>query len=264
MKIQILSDLHNEISPFDPIKTDADVVVLAGDIGRKEEGVRWAMHAFPGKHVVYLPGNHEFYYGQRVQISYQIKHEAAGVSSWAVNCGAGTSKIHLLDDSEIIIGDVRFLGCTLWTDFELFGAEDKPFAVNEASLYLSDFRHILNGETYDRFTPEDSIVLHQWSLNWLQTKLAEPFDGKTVVVTHHLPSMLSVSDRFKDSTLSACFASNLDHLFGKMDLWIHGHTHDSVDYVANGTRVVCNPRGYALRNGSNENADFDPVFTVEV
>ena len=256
--------MHNEIATFEPIQTDADVVVLAGDIGRKEEGVRWAMHAFPGQHVVYLAGNHEFYYGQREQISAQIKREAEGVSSWAANRGVDTSKLHLLDDGEIIIGDVRFLGCTLWTDFELFGEKDKPFAMNEANLYLSDFRHILAGDEYERFTPEDSVTLHQWSLNWLQTKLDEPFDGKTVVVTHHLPSMLSVPGRFKDSLLSACFASNLDHMFGKMDLWIHGHTHDSVDYTVNGTRVVCNPRGYALCNGNNENADFDPVFTVEV
>jgi hypothetical protein len=75
--------------------------------------------------------------------------------------------------------------------------------------------------------------------------------------------MLSVADRFKDDRLSACFASELQHLFGKMDLWIHGHTHDNIEYEVNGTRVVCNPRGYITYHGT-ENVNFNPSMVVEV
>lgn len=263
MKIQILSDIHNEVSLFYPIQTDADVVVLAGDIGRKEEGVRWAAQAFPGKYVVYVSGNHELYHGQREQVLCEIRREAKGASSFAAAYKMDVSKLHMLENDEIIIGDVRFLGCTLWTDFELFGEAEKPSAILEAKMCLADFRRILEG--VNGFTPDDSIALHKWSLNWLQTKLDEPFEGRTVVVTHHLPSMLSVADRYKESLLSACFASHLDHLFGeKVDLWVHGHTHDSMDYVANGTRVICNPRGYQSYNSGPENFDFDPGLVVEI
>ena len=250
MKIQILSDLHLEVSRFDPIKTDAEVVILAGDIGKGSMGVDWAARSFPDQQVVYLSGNHEPYYLDVNEIDFAIKEE-----------GDLHKNVEVLDNSTFIFGDVRFLGCTLWTDFMLFGEEDRPFAVNEAKMYLNDFRVIRNGDR--KFTVGDTIERHKRSLKFLKDHLAKPFAGKTVVVTHHLPSMLSVPARFKESMLSACFASNLDYLFGKMNLWVHGHSHDNVDFVANGTRVVCNPRGYVTYNGA-ENFEFDPTFTLEV
>ena len=75
--------------------------------------------------------------------------------------------------------------------------------------------------------------------------------------------MSSVADRFRDNLLSVCFVSELGYLFGKMNLWIHGHTHDNMDYVENGTRVICNPRGYVTYN-STENSDFNPGLVVEI
>ena len=70
-------------------------------------------------------------------------------------------------------------------------------------------------------------------------------------------------DRFKDALLSACFASELDYLFGKMDLWVHGHTHDNLDYEVKDTRVICNPRGYVTYN-CRENFDFKPGLVIEI
>jgi hypothetical protein len=114
------------------------------------------------------------------------------------------------------------------------------------------------------FSPECSIEIHEASLAWLSAKLKEDFTGETVVVTHHLPSMQSVSDRFKTSILSACFASNLDAQFGRNRLWIHGHTHDTLDYVKNGTRVLCNPRGYSHYGNDQENNEFNPGLVIEI
>jgi hypothetical protein len=91
-----------------------------------------------------------------------------------------------------------------------------------------------------------------------------PFGGKTVVISHHLPSALSASDRFKDDLLSACFASGLGHLFEKMELWVHGHAHDNFDYEASGTRVMCNPHGYVTTYGGTENDDFNPTLVAEI
>jgi predicted phosphodiesterase len=258
MRLHILSDLHLEASRFNRSETDADVIVLAGDIWKGANGVRWASMAWPGRPVVYVPGNHEFYGRQRKEVLSEMRIEASKAG------------VHLLDNDEVIIDgpededSVRFLGATLWTDFELDGAEAKPWAMHEGGRALNDFRMIREGVD-GHFSPQRSIELHRESLAWLEQKLAEPFkDGKTVVVSHHLPSMLSVAERFKTDLLSACFASNLDRLFGKMDLWAHGHTHDSFDYVSGGTRVVCNPRGYEVFNRGPENCAFEPKMVVEV
>jgi hypothetical protein len=86
-----------------------------------------------------------------------------------------------------------------------------------------------------------------------------------VVITHHAPSRRSVHPRFASSLLNAAFVSDAERFLGgdRVQLWIHGHTHDSFDYVVDGTRVVCNPRGYA-KDGVNENHRFDPHLMIEV
>jgi predicted phosphodiesterase len=250
-KLHILSDLHLEFSTFEPPATDADIIILAGDIGKGNKGVYWARDKFPDKPILYLPGNHEFYGTQRQETLSLIK--IAGMQC----------RVTVLDDSELILqqDNLRILGATLWTDFCLFGEDTKEIAIHAGFQCLNDFRMIHDGRL--GFFPESSIVLHEKSLAWLKAKLDEPFDGKTVVVTHHLPSKRSVVDRFKDDLLSACFASELDYLFGKMNLWIHGHTHDNLDYEAKGTRVICNPRGYVTYRGQ-ENFDFNPGLVIEI
>ena len=84
------------------------------------------------------------------------------------------------------------------------------------------------------------------------------------MITHHAIGP-SIHPRYAGSLLSACFVSDAEHLVNgeREQLWIHGHTHDSFDYVVGGTRVICNPRGYA-KNGVNENPHFDPDLIVEV
>jgi predicted phosphodiesterase len=250
MKIHIMSDLHMEMSKFVPPSTDADVIVLAGDIAKGNKGVYWARETFPDKPIVYAPGNHEFYGARRPETLALLR------------VASKQNGVQVLDNDEYICDGVRFLGCTLWTDFQLFGKYKKPEAMQQGRIFLNDFRVISEVE-HDRFTPDRSIELHELSLAWLTAKLDEPFEGKTVVVTHHLPSMLSVVPRFKSDIVSACFASELDNLFGKMALWIHGHTHDNLDYEANGTRVICNPRGYVTMSGT-ENFNFDPKLVVEI
>lgn len=249
MKLHILSDLHNEFAEFAPIETGADVIVLAGDIDNGDAGLKWARRTWPGRKIVYVIGNHEYYNRDYAETLILLRQAAQALD------------IQLLEENEAIIDGVRFLGETLWTDFEYFGAGKKASAMEEGQRRLTDFKLIRFEQGI--FTPAHSIELHQHSLAWLQARLDEPFEGPTVVVTHHLPSSKSVPERFMDTPLSACFVSHLDYLFGKMDLWIHGHTHDCFDYVANGTRVVCNPKGYVSSRGV-ENPAFDPVKVVEI
>ena len=115
------------------------------------------------------------------------------------------------------------------------------------------------------FTPSDSAALFKIHARWLESKLAEPYPGPTVVITHHAPSRKSIHPRFADSLLNACFVSDAERLIdgSRARVWTHGHTHDSFDYFLNGTRVVCNPRGY-VKDGVIENPLFDANFLVEI
>lgn len=255
MKLHILSDLHLEFTTFVPPPTNADVVVLAGDIATGVEGLAWAARYFERQSVIYVPGNHE-YYG--AEVSTMLDR----LRSTAHELG-----IFLLANDEVVLDDkqgnlVRFLGCTLWTDFELFGRDRRGHCMNAARIGLNDYRHIMDGER--RLLPEQTALWHAQHVNWLENKLRQSFPGKNVVVTHHLPSARSVAPRYKFDMLSACYASEVDHLFGPMCLWIHGHTHDSFDYRVGDTRVISNPRGYTSAYASPENPHFDPGLVLSV
>jgi 3',5'-cyclic AMP phosphodiesterase CpdA len=264
MKIHVLSDLHVEFAPFEPPATDADVVVLAGDIHKDLRGLKWARQRFPDKPLVYVAGNHEFYKGHWTGLIGQMRKMAADLD------------IVFLEEGEATVFGTRFLGCTLWTDFELFGADSRPAAEQACVDALADFHEIRiarTGQDMDRGVDWNAATLpvsfvrsrHARSRAWLARTLGEPFDGPTVVVTHHAPSMQSVAPRFADDPVSAGFASNLDDLMGKPTLWVHGHMHDSFDYAIKGTRVICNPRGYCHRSGSPcENGRFEPGLLVEI
>jgi len=249
MRIHVLSDLHTEMASYEPHPVVCDVVALAGDIGSGARGIEWARHIWPDQEIIYVPGNHEYYCLERTATLQAMRETARQLG------------VHLLDNDEVVIAGVRFLGSTIWTDFKLFGEDTKLRAISAGQHNLNDFRLIK--EQGRVFSPERSIEIHEESIAWLSARLQEDFAGETVVVTHHLPSMLSVSDRFKTSILSACFASNLDALIGHSALWIHGHTHDTLDYVQNGTRVLCNPRGYSRYETDQENFVFNPTFVVE-
>jgi predicted phosphodiesterase len=253
MKLNILSDLHLSLGTLELPENDADAVVLAGDVARPTEAVAWALAL--GKPTFYVAGNHEFYGGSLAGTVAELKALCEGTN------------VRVLDNDEVIFEGVRFLGTTLWTDFMLFGeGEERAAAIQEAMKFMRDFSRIRLSEAEERlFTPTDSAALFRIQAAWLERKLAERYAGPTVVITHHAPSPQSIHARFANSLLNACFVSDAEHLVdaSRAHLWIHGHTHDSFDYVLNGTRVVCNPRGYA-RNGMNENPQFDANLVVEV
>jgi predicted phosphodiesterase len=253
LKLNVLSDLHLTLGPPRAPDNDADVVILAGDVARPPEAIAWARQL--AKPVLYVPGNHEFY-GGSVDATLRALRELA----------AGTN-VRVLDDDDAAIDGVRFVGSTLWTDFNLFGtAGERDVAMEEARHFMRDFTRInRDDDTQTPFTPEDSAARFRIHAGYLEERLRVAAQGPTVVVTHHAPSRRSVHPRFAPSRLNACFVSDLEHLLDgtRVQLWVHGHTHDSFDYVVNGTRVVCNPRGYA-KNGVDENARFDVNFCVDV
>lgn len=253
LKLHILSDLHLSQAGFEPPATDADLVVLAGDIARPRDAVAWAKGL--GKPVLYVPGNHEFYGASLTGTRALLRELCEG------------SAIHLLDDGVLHLEGVRFLGSTLWTDFRLFEeGPERDVAVDAATRFMRDFQRIRLEEEEDAlFTPDACAAQFRRHADWLQSRLAQPHDGPTVVITHHAPSRRSIHPRFAGSPVNLCFVSDADHLLdgARVQLWIHGHTHDSFDYEVAGTRVVCNPRGYA-RDGRIENALFDPGLVLQV
>jgi len=253
MKLNILSDLHLGVCGMQRPCNEADLVVLAGDIARPREAACWALGF--DKPVVCVLGNHEFYGGSIVGASAELKRLCAG------------TRVHVLDDDEIIIDGVRFLGSTLWTDFGLFGdGNEQAAAMEEAKRLMRDFSRIrLSGAESAPFSPADSAALFERHAGWIDRRLDAPHAGPTVVITHHAPSRRSIHPRFAGSLLNACFVSDAERLLGadRVQWWIHGHTHDSFDYVVHGTRVLCNPRGYA-KAGVSENPRFDPDFIVHV
>jgi len=244
LRIGIYSDLHLEHLPFAPPDTGADVVVLAGDIDNGAAGIEWAKRAFRAP-VIYLAGNHEYYEGE------------FGSVQRAMRKAVRRSPVELLDCSEIVIDGVRFLGCTLWTDYSLV-AEAERFPVIEAARKLNpDYLLIRNGKRL--FTPEDAIALCMQHRAWLEAKLAGPFSGKTVVVTHFAPHPLSIAPAYVGHPANPGFVLDLEGLMGRAALWIHGHTHTFFDYTVSGTRIVCNPRGYP-----DEPTGFLPDLTIEL
>lgn len=271
MKIRVLSDLHLECHEPEAIAhADADLVVLAGDIHNHAEGIRWAAQTFdPDTPVIYVPGNHEYYDGEFGALETAMRDAAASVDN-----------VHYLNNAAWIdpAGRWRVLGTTLWTDFELFGTSEEARAASFAAAekVMLDFRGPIQvawsaddrtGNAPERtFTISDALALHGQSRAWLERELARPFDGTTIVVTHHAPHRASLAARYADDLASAGFVSHLPALVREpVALWIHGHTHTAFDYVTDGTRVVCNPRGYiSRRTGALENPQFAWDKIVEV
>ncbi len=160
---------------------------------------------------------------------------------------------------------VKTVGATMWTDFKLFGDTDRQSAMRAAEASMVDYKRIrLAKERYRKLRAADTAKFHYEHKSWLHRKLAEPYDGKTVVVTHMAPSIKSLSDLYSDDPLSAAYASRLEDLAEKADIWIHGHMHESFDYLIGKCRVVCNPCGYITRSGETENSNFNSNMIVEV
>ena len=253
MKIALLSDLHLSVQSMAVPNTEADVVVLAGDLQRPEQSIAWARQF--AKPTVFVAGNHEFYGSDLVSTLAGLRKQSEG------------SKVRVLERSEWRHGGVRFLGCTLWSDYRLFSSpEQREEGLRKAQEFVRDFSRIGVAPDFpERFTPAISQLLFEQSVQWLEECFAEPFDGPTVVISHFAPARGSVAKQFAGSPLNACFVSDLEaHILRwQPALWLHGHVHDSFDYQVGATRIVANPRGYAPE-GVAENKLFQPLLTLEI
>lgn len=233
---------HPVIGPsLAALQNACDIVVFAGDVDLGVAAIAYAsaVQGWLGVPVVLIAGNHEFYHGAHQPTRDALRHGACAAPG-----------VHFLDNDrlDLTVGSraVRILGCTLWTDFALFGVDSQDRAMAWAGHAMTDFRGTVTIQGGWRFEPADALALHRQSRAWLEAELAAGFEGATVVVSHHAPSHRSVPGQYQRDLLSAAYASNLDTLLksGGASLWVHGHMHASRDYMAGHTRVICNPRGY--------------------
>ncbi|WP_332777595.1 metallophosphoesterase [Polaromonas sp.] len=277
MNIQLLSDLHLESNPHFSVQPapGADVLVLAGDIGSYQKGSRLQDADFglarfsplPVSQggagwpvpVLFLPGNHEY-----DGLDFDATH--ARLRETCERLG-----MVWLERETVLLQGVRFVGTTLWADFDALTAEAaqagtltlaaqlkaREKAFRAANFYLNIAATLRGGSLMLAGQVREQALLCQ---AWLRQALALPFDGPTVVVTHFAPSLRSADPRYGLTPGTAGFCNALDDLLPLADVWLHGHLHCPSDYVVHGCRVVANPLGYARKG---EQAAFRPHLLIE-
>jgi len=265
INIHLISDIYSTINKVDykaPIGTD--LIILAGDIASGDKGLIWARQTFYTHPIIYIAGNHEYYW-----------HDLSDIETMRKT--AQELDIVFLDNDEFTLNEVKFLGTTLWTDFNKFSLKD----VNSEWQTHNDYKQISSKEWWgktdnrnealklmkpisgfhfeaDFFSPTVAYLLHQKSVQWLWKKLAEPYKGKTVIISHHIPSHQGFSIKYgKYKDYSRC--SDLDILIktNSIDLWLHGHSHESLDYKIGNTRIISNTNSVISNN-------FNPDLLIKI
>ncbi len=215
-------------------------VVLAGDIHVKTNAVDFLVEvASRFKFVIYVFGNHE-HYGEsvlRTKVKLLDKLNLVGINN-----------VFVLENESVVIDDVTFIGATLWTDvnngnpLDMMAIRDKDYGMTDYKV----IKHGLPGGRYRKLTPTDTIQLHIKSKQYIFEQLQQVDREKTVVITHHAPSYLSVDDQHKEDQFNCAYCSELGNSIAEVGpkFWIHGHLHHSNDYMIGNTRIMSNPRGY--------------------
>lgn len=259
MDLHIASDLHLGHCAMNALPVCADALVLAGDIsdgGDLRAVVQVAAHYLQDRlPVLFVPGNHEFYGRELESTRQHFAQQAAELG------------ITLLDNQSTKLLGVDFFGSTFWTDYRYGSRGDDALQRENMQLALggiADHSRIryAQGTAVRRFSPQDALRLHDQSVQALRSMRRTPL-APLVVITHHAPLVRCTAPKWQGSPLNAAFASDCAQLMHDLGpvLWIHGHMHDSVDLQEGVTRVVCNPRGYALRNDDGAVRTENPLFS---
>lgn len=269
MKLQLLSDLHLETQPgfvAEPAP-QADLLVLAGDIGSYQYGSRLGDADFGLPQfsplpqyggwpvpVLYVPGNHEY--------------DALDFDETHVRLRRTCDRLGItwLERESLVIDGVRFVGTTLWSDFDALATEGslatrlkaREKAFRAANFYLRTTGGTRHGEPWLAEGVREQCHVCR---DWLEAALKEPFEGSTVAVTHFAPSLRSMDPRYGLTPGTAGFCNSHDDLLAHAQLWLHGHLHAPSFYEHLGCRVIANPLGYA---GKGEQAAFRPRAVIEI
>lgn len=256
MKLRILSDLHLDFMKFPIENIGEDLLIIAGDLSGKHRLSTVFIEKYLSANnnvLIFVPGNHDYYDNSIESTDEKFEKLEAKYKS----------RFYYLRDKHIKVGNVQFFGATLWTDYG-----NDYSAMDVCRSKINDYRKIIYGKHF--LTPEDTINFHRFTLSgmheFLETK--DP-SIPTIIITHHAPVISSIPYRYLTDELTPSFASDLEDLINNnaIDIWIHGHIHDSMDYKIRNTRILCNPRGYARlrkRTVAEENHEFNPNLIVEL
>lgn len=279
MKIQYCSDLHLEFAGV--TLPGGEVLVLAGDIAESRKVVRhkraweeltseeqadpkyvelyrcWTFFLFETakyERVFMVAGNHEHYHGR-----YDLTHDELR--------SVLPANVTLMENSVVEYGDVVFVGSTLWTNAN---------NMDQLTLYtlkynMNDYRtiktHNKSADIYHKLTPETTVATHVKTVNYLRETLSKYADKRVVVITHHAPSFMSITEQYRgpgDFHMNGGYASDLSEFIldhPQIKVHIHGHTHSNFSYDIGTTRVLCHPRGY---KGHEQIAENYEVGSFEI
>lgn len=253
MKILPLSDLHIKYVDqlFDVV--NVDVIVLAGDIVEHTIIFPAVLEHFSKfcKHIMYVPGNHEYYHNNMFKVDETLTHIVREFNKFK-----GYDCVTFLGQK--IIDNVNFVGSTLWTE-----ARNENGSIPNLNLEISDnvfIRDYSNNPLKLLYTR----TIHNIHRQYISDNLLD--DKINIVVTHHSPSWKQQDPRYRDSDISHFFHSNLDEWIAdkNIQLWIHGHVHNSSTTIIGDTKIISNPKGHTYRSGVPENPNFSTSLIIEV
>lgn len=248
MKIKLFSDIHTEFDTDEGLDffksqnlTDVDVLIMAGDIFMLKKGTEYPTQCIqalfdikPDLNIIYVPGNHEYYNSNPVQVSEHLDALSDGFN-----------KLHILNSRLVTIKGQKFIGGTMWFPFNYKAGQYKE--------NMSDFRVIKN---FEPWVYEENFIFMDY--------LGHKCDSNTVVVTHHLPTEYCVAEQYKGSPLNPFFVCECLPLIKNMKpkLWMYGHTHTGNDFTMENTRFVCNPRGYYFEPESRKTFNHNLIIEI--
>lgn len=276
MKIDYCSDLHLEWGGV--TLPGGDVLVLAGDIcevrslRKNFHSTRQLPHV-PGAHehrfydffyhecakydrVFYVVGNHEHYHGRFDKTHQELRSLLP-------------ANVELLDKEAVEYAGVVFMGATLWTNCN----NGDSLTVWTLKSSMNDYRviqnHYADQGLYHKLAPEFTFREHANTLEAFKPLLAKNAHKPVVMITHHAPSFMSISQQYRDDHhMNGGYASDLSEFIldhPQIKKWIHGHVHSSHQYVIGDTEILCNPRGYLGHEARADNYKVDSfsVFPEE-
>ncbi|GAB5429385.1 MAG: metallophosphoesterase [Devosia indica] len=248
MKTWITSDLHCDSTFWVPDRIPGhDIMIVAGDVDKDAGGTEQALlmlSRWSSSPIVFVPGN----------------HDVMGVAVDAWDCGnedlLDRGIFVLSSGQSVVIGGVRFVGATLWTDFGL--ADDVYASEAWAARHMPEYQQVRRADG-SPIWPADTRAAHARNRAAIEAVLATPFAGPTVVITHHAPSRRSIAGSV--DIPDAAFASDLEPVIMRHqpELWVHGHVHQHHDYLIGSTRIIANPRGYVGPDWSEDSGYIEDL-----
>lgn len=252
MKIQYCSDLHLEffenrkLIKENPLRVVGDILLLGGDIIKFSE---WDMHndffkwcSDNFKHTYWIPGNHEYY-------DFDISQKSGHLNE------KFSDNVSLVNNHVEEVNGIRLVFSTLWSSIGV----NKAWCIQRA---LNDFYVIkYKGRI---FSVNEYSTYHQECKDFLTNTFKNRFDGKTVVLTHHLPTFMNYPEKYRNSDINEAFATELFPLIeeSNADFWIYGHTHGNTpEFKIGKTSMLTNQLGY-VQSGKHDPFDFGAMIEI--